>query len=104
MTELNVIPEALLGASGQIGGVVGRMVAAHATHAVAMAEVLPPGSDLPSINLAFALIGHGVAHETSAQLGNLALGASGMEVAESAINYTIVDNLGAAANSAAAGV
>jgi hypothetical protein len=102
MTMLDVTPEALLAASVQVEALTARRLAGDAVHAAAIAGIFPPGSDLPSIKLAAALIGHGVAHEVSAGMGNEELLRSGLAVAESGMSYLTGDTAGAAALGAVA--
>lgn len=102
MTNLEVIPEALLGASAQVDALTARMIAANAVHLAATASILPPGSDPVSIKAAAALIGHGTAHAATATMGNEELLRSGVGVAETAVSYLTGDSQGAAAFGAAA--
>jgi len=104
MTQLNVLPEQLLGASAQVAALTGRLIAANAAHAVATGAVLPPGSDLPSFKVAASLMGHGAAHQAAASMGNEELARSSMGVADSGVSYMIGDADGAAAYVAAAGL
>lgn len=104
MTQLNVVPEGLMAASMQVEALAARLVAANVAHAAVMATVLPPGSDIPSVKLSAALIGHGVQHETSAMLGNEELVRGGVGVAESGTSYLMGDLEGAGAFTAATGL
>ncbi len=104
MTQLDVTPEALIGASAQVEALFARMTSANAVHAAATAMILPPGSDAPSIKAAAMLIAHGGAHEASAAMGNEELLRSGIGVAESAASYLSGDAQGATAMGAAAGI
>ncbi len=101
---LDVTPEALVGAAGQINALTARLVAANAMHAGVTAGILPPGSDAPSVKVAAMLIGHGVAHQAAAAMGNEELLRSGLGVAESGASYLIGDSAGATAFVAATGI
>lgn len=104
MTSLDVTPEALLGASGQVEALTARMIAAHAAHAGVTMAILPPGSDATSVKIAAALIGHSAAHEASAAMGNEELLRSGLGVAESGVSYLAGEAQGATAYGAAGGI
>ena len=99
---MDVTPEALLAASAQVDALTGRLLAANAIHAATTAAIEPPGSDVPSVTLAAALVFEGAAHEASAAMGNEELLRSASAVAESGMSYLTGDNAGAAALGAVA--
>ena len=104
MSELFVVPEALMGAAGQIAGITGQLLAANATHAAITAAILAPGSDPVSVKTAAGLVGHGLAHHTMAALGTEEAGRSAGAVAESGASYLMGDTQAGAAYTAAGGV
>jgi hypothetical protein len=87
--QLDVTPEALVSASGQVAALTGRLLASNATHAVATGAILPPGSDLVSTKVATSLIAEGVEHQVMAGMGSTELGFSSEGVGESAMSYAI---------------
>lgn len=103
MVMLNVVPEGLLAASAQVAALTGRLIGANAAHAAATAAIMPPGSDLPSIKAAAALIAHGGAHQAAAAMGNEELARSATGVGESGVSYLIGDSQAAAIYGAAGG-
>jgi hypothetical protein len=87
--QLDVTPEALGAASGQVAALTGRLLASNASHAVATGAILPPGSDLVSVKVAASLIAEGVEHQVSAGMGNTQLASSSEGVGESGISYAL---------------
>ena len=69
--QLDVTPEALAAASGQVAALTGRLIAANAAHMVANATILPPGSDLASVRTAGSLQASGIAHDGGGRHGQL---------------------------------
>ena len=69
--QLDVTPEALAAASGQVAALTGRLIGANAAHMVANATILPPGSDLASVRTAGSLQASGMAHQAAAAMGRL---------------------------------
>src|SRR4051794_34050637 len=61
--QLDVTPEALAAASGQIAALTGRLVAVNTSHMVANHMIMPPGSDIASIKTAASLQADGIEHD-----------------------------------------
>ena len=85
--QLDVTPEALAAASGQVAALTGRLIGANAAHMVANATILPPGSDLASVRTAGSLQASGFAHDAAAAMGNFEMAASSYGVGESSASY-----------------
>lgn len=101
---LDVTPGALAAASAQVASITSQLMASNAIHAATTAAIMPPGSDIPSIKTAMALIGKGVTHEAAAAMGNFELASSSMGVAESGVSYQIGEEQGTAIYAAAGGI
>ena len=102
--QLDVTPEALAAASGQVAALTGRLIAANTTHMVANATILPPGSDLASVRTAGALQASGLAHDAMAAMGNFQTAASSYGIGESGISYATGEGQAVATYAAAGGV
>ena len=102
--QLEVTPEALAAASGQVAGLTGRLIAANAAHMVANATILPPGSDLASVRTAGSLQASGMAHQAAAAMGNFELASSSYGVGESGVSYATGEGQAVATYAAAGGV
>jgi hypothetical protein len=87
--QLDVTPEALAAASGQVGALTGRLLGSNATHLVATSAILPPGSDLVSAKTAASLVAEGAEHNVMTGMGSAQLGLSSEGVGESSISYAI---------------
>jgi hypothetical protein len=85
--QLDVTPEALAAASGQVAALTARLIGANAAHMVANATILPPGSDLASVRTAGSLQASGFAHDAAAAMGNFEMAASSYGVGESSASY-----------------
>lgn len=101
---LDVTPGALAAASAQVAAITAQLIGTNAAHAAATAAIEPPGSDIPSIKTAMALIGKGATHEAMAALGNTELASSSMGIGESGISYQIGEEQGVAIYTAAGGL
>jgi len=101
---LDVTPEVLASASAQVAALTGRLIGVNAAHAAATAAILPPGSDLPSIKTAAALVAKGVSHEVTAAMGNMELAGTSMGVGESGISYRIGEGEAVAVYTASGGL
>ena len=87
--QLDVTPEALAAASGQVAALTGRLLGSNATHLVATSAILPPGSDLVSTKVAASLIAEGAEHNVMTGMGSAQLGLSSEGVGESSTSYAI---------------
>lgn len=101
--QLDVTPEALAAASGQVGALTARLIAVNTSHMVANGMILPPGSDVASIKTATSLQAGGLAHDAMAAMGNFQMAASSYGVGESSVSYAIGDAEGVATYTAAGG-
>lgn len=104
MSQLDVVPEALAAASGQVAALTGRLVGANAAHTAALALIMPPGADVASVKTAASLVAKGLAHEAMAAMGNVELASSSLGVGESSASYAIGEGEGVAIYTAAGGV
>ena len=102
--QLDVTPEALAAASGQVATLTARLVAVNTSHMVANHLILPPGSDVASIKTAASLQAAGVEHDAMTAMGSFAMAASSYGVGESSASYATGENEGAATYIAAGGV
>ena len=102
--QLDVTPEALGAAAGQVAALTGRLVATNAAHMVANSLVLPPGSDLASIRTAASLQASGFAPQAAPAMGNFELGAPSYGVGESGVSYATGEGQAVAIYAAAGGV
>jgi len=104
MPLLDVTPEALAQASGQVAALTARLLGSNASHAVATGAILPPGADAVSVKTAASLVAEGVSHQVMAGMGNTQLAMSSEGVGQSGVAYTIVDGINAAVYTASGGV
>ena len=102
--QLDVTPEALAAASGQVAALTGRLIGANAAHTAALGMILPPGSDIPSVKTAASLVAKGLSHEAMAAMGNVELASSSMGVGESSASYAIGEAEGVATYTASGGM
>jgi hypothetical protein len=87
--QLDVTPEALAAASGQVAALTGRLLATNASHLVATSATLPPGSDLVSVKVAAGLVAEGFEHNVMTGMGSAQLGFSSEGVDESSTSYAV---------------
>ncbi len=102
--QLDVTPEALSAASGQVAALTGRLIAVNTSHMVANAMILPPGSDIASIKTAASLQAGGLEHDAMAAMGSFEMAASSYGVGESSVSYATGEAEGVATYTAAGGV
>lgn len=102
--QLDVTPEALASASGQIAALTARLIAVNTSHMVANGMILPPGSDIASVKTAASLQAGGLAHDAMTAMGNFQTAASSYGVGESSASYATGEAEGAAIYTAAGGV
>ena len=102
--QLDVTPEALASASGQVAALTGRLIAANAAHSIANTMIGPPGSDLASIRTCGSLQAGGIEHAAMAAMGNFQMAASSYGVGESSTSYATGEGQAVATYTAAGGV
>jgi len=102
--QLDVSPEALAAASGQVGALASRLIAVNTSHMVANGMILPPGSDLASIKTAASLQAGGIEHDAMVAMGNFQTAASSYGLGESSVSYAVGEAQGVATYTAAGGV
>jgi hypothetical protein len=101
--QLDVTPEALGAASGQVAALTGRLLASNAVHLVATSAALAPGSDVPSEKVSASLIAEGFDHNVMTGMGSAQLGLSSEGVGESSTSYAIGEGEATAIYTAAGG-
>ena len=101
---LDVTPGALAAASAQVAALTGRLMAANTVHTAAIAAIMPPGSDIPSVKVSETLRAKGLTHEAMAMMGNTQLAGSSMGVGESSASYEVGEVDGVAVYTASAGL
>ncbi|MCB1287793.1 MAG: PE family protein [Mycobacterium sp.] len=102
--QLDVTPEALAAASGQVAALTGRLIGVNTSHMVANGMILPPGSDVASVKTAASLQAGGLAHDAMVAMGNFHTAATSYGLGESSTSYASGEYQGVAALTAAGGV